>query len=228
MTTPNLTRRRIALLVPSSNTVMENDLHDRLDKRRHTVHTARMYLEETTAAAERTMVEEAAPAAAALVGTVHPDLLVFGCTSAGSLGGLSYDRAVCDELGAKAGCPAIGVLSAVHDALRRRGLHRVAVVTPYVDELTASVAKSLLEQGFEVPITGGMGIAVNVELATPTPGEIAAFVRDTVGAGQVDGVFVSCTNFRALEAQDQLERQLGVPVVTSNSSVLDAIAETAQ
>jgi len=50
-------RLRIGVLVPSSNTVMENDLHQAL-KSRYTVHTARMYLEETTAAAERKMVEK--------------------------------------------------------------------------------------------------------------------------------------------------------------------------
>ena len=49
---------RIGVLVPSSNTVMENDLHQALPKSRYTVHTARMYLEETTAAAERKMVEK--------------------------------------------------------------------------------------------------------------------------------------------------------------------------
>jgi hypothetical protein len=46
-------RLRIGVLVPSSNTVMENDLHQALPKSRYTVHAARMYLEETTAAAER-------------------------------------------------------------------------------------------------------------------------------------------------------------------------------
>jgi maleate isomerase len=216
-------RKRIALLVPSSNTTMENDLHDHLDKERFSVHTSRMYLEETTAAAERTMLETAAPEAAALVGTAGPDLLVFGCTSAGSLGGPGYDREVCDRLGGLAGCPALGVLSSVAEALRRRGLRRLAVITPYVDELTDSIAGSLCGQGFEVPVRGGLGIDVNVELARPTPEEIVAFVTSTVGTTPVDGVLVSCTNFRALEALPRLTEATNVPVVTSNSAVLEAI-----
>jgi maleate isomerase len=216
-------RWRLALLVPSSNTVMENDLHDRLDKQRFTVHTARMYLEETTATAERIMIEQAAPAAAELVATVRPDLLVFGCTSAGSLGGLPYDREVCERLGGLAGCPAIGVLSSVHEALERRGLRRIAVVTPYNAELTASVSDSLTAQGLEVVVSGGLGIEVNVELATPTPDAIADFVTDTMGSASVDGVFISCTNFRALEALPELTKKLQKPVITSNSAVLEAI-----
>ena len=46
-------RKRIALLVPSSNTVMENDLHSALSRDLFTVHTDRMYLVETTREAER-------------------------------------------------------------------------------------------------------------------------------------------------------------------------------
>ena len=132
-------RLRIGVLVPSSNTVMENDLHQALPKSRYTVHAARMFLEETTVAAERRMVEEFAPAAAEQLKTLYPHLLVFGCTSAGSLGGLSYDREICHRLGELAGCPGIGVISSVAEALDRRGLRRFAVLTPYVGELTDSV-----------------------------------------------------------------------------------------
>lgn len=216
-------RHRIALLVPSSNTVMENDLHDHLDKRLFTVHTARMYLEETTAAAERIMLENAAPEAAALAGTVHPDLLVFGCTSAGSLGGVNFDRETCDRLGATAGCQGIGVLASVSEALTRRALTRLAVITPYNDELTGTIVASLRDQGFDVPVSGGLGIEVNVELARPTPDDIATFVQATLGSTPVDGIFVSCTNFRALEALPHLTDTTNLPVVTSNSAVLEAV-----
>lgn len=214
---------RIGLLVPSSNTVMENDLHRALPKSRYTVHTARMYLEETTAPAERRMVEDFAPAGAEQLRTVHPDLLVFGCTSAGSLGGLPYDREICERLGSLAGCRCIGVLSSAADVLGRRSLRSIAVLTPYVAELTRSVARSLAEQGFDVVAAHGMGIDVNVELARPTPDDIVAFAKDSLGPVDADGVFVSCTNFRALDALPRLEEELGLPVVTSNSAVLEAV-----
>lgn len=216
-------RMRIGLLIPSSNTVMENDLHQALSKRRHTIHTARMYLEETTATAERKMVEEFAPDAAELLKTVYPDLLIFGCTSAGSLGGLPYDRQICQRLGGIAGCSCIGVISSVAEALDRRGLHRLAVLTPYVEELTHSVKQSLEEQQFEVVAANGMGIDANFELARPSPEEIVAFAKESLRGVKAEGVFVSCTNFRALEALPALEEALSLPVITSNSAVLEAV-----
>ena len=216
-------RLRIGLLVPSSNTVMENDLHQALPKSRYTVHTARMYLEETTAAAEREMVEEFAPGAAELLGTLYPDLLVFGCTSAGSLGGPSYDREICQRLGEHAGCPGMGVISSVAEALNRRELRRLAVLTPYAEELTRSVQRSLEGQGFEAVTARGMGIDVNFELARPSPADIVAFAKESLNGTEADGVFVSCTNFRAFEALPSLEKELSLPVVTSNSAVLEAV-----
>jgi maleate isomerase len=218
-------RHRIGLLVPSSNTVMENDLHAHLDKARYTVHTARMYLERTTAEAERVMLDRDAPAAASLIGTVRPDVLVFGCTSAGSLGGVAYDRQVCAELGTRAGCRSIGVMSSLADCVREHRMHRVAVITPYIDELTASVASGLSQQGLHIVSTAGMGISVNVDLARPTPEEITGFVRRSVYGLDIDGIVVSCTNFRALEAKAAITMETGLPVITSNSAVLETIGQ---
>ena len=214
---------RIGLLVPSSNTVMENDLHAGLPKDRYTVHTARMYLEETTREAEIRMIEEFAPKAAKDVGTARLDLMVFGCTSAGSLFGLAYDRKVCANLGELARCASLGTISAVNDTLDSRGFKRIAVITPYIDDLTKAVASAAENESREVVAAHGMGISVNVELATPTPAEIVAFATERLKGVEMDGLFVSCTNFRALEALPELEKAFGVPVVTSNSAVIEQI-----
>lgn len=219
---------RVALIVPSSNTVMENDLHGALPKARFTVHTDRMYLVETSREAEIRMIEAHAPAAAADLGTLNPDLLVFGCTSAGSLFGLDYDHEVCRKLGEIAGCPAQGVISAAAEALDRLGVTRLAVITPYVEDLTESVAAAARTGGREVVAAHGMGISVNVELADPAPADIVAFARERLAGVAFDGIFVSCTNFRAYEAREQLAETLGVPVVTSNSAVIDAIRQRAE
>ena len=216
-------RFRIALVIPSSNMVMENDLHRALPADRYTVHTDRMYLVETTREAEIRMIEDFAPQAASDLGTLDPDLLVFGCTSAGSLFGLDYDASVCAKLGKLAGCPPQGVVSAVSDALGRAGAKRIAVITPYIDDLTQSVANAIKIDEREIVAAHGMGITVNKALADPTPTDIVSFARQSLQGLKFDLLFVSCTNFRALDAKRELETVFQVPVVTSNSAVIDAI-----
>ena len=216
-------KTRVGLLVPSSNTVMENDLHAGLPKHRYTVHTARMYLVETTREAEIRMIEDYAPKGAADVGTAELDLFVFGCTSGGSLFGLDYDRKICRELGEAAKCEALGTISAVNQTLDARGFRKLAIITPYIEDLTQAVAKAAETDTRKVVAAHGMNISVNVELATPAPSDIVAFAVDKLRGVEFDGVFVSCTNFRSLEAIPELEAALGVPVVTSNSCVIEQV-----
>jgi metal-dependent amidase/aminoacylase/carboxypeptidase family protein len=58
------------------------------------------------------MLEKYARPAASDVGTTNPDLIVFGCTSAGSLFGLDYDAEFCATLGKLAGCLSLSVINA--------------------------------------------------------------------------------------------------------------------
>lgn len=213
---------RVALMVPSSNTVMETDFHRELQGQ-CSVHTARMYLVDTTRAAEIEMVEQHAPKAAKDLGTLNPDLLVFGCTSAGSLFGSDYDVRICNELGQVAKTSTIGVLGAVGEELDIARGRKLAVITPYIEDLTASVARAAASSTREIVAAAGMGISDNVALSDPTPKDIVDFARKSLAGKQFDMVLVSCTNFRALEAKPQLEATFGVPVVTSNSAVLAVV-----
>jgi maleate isomerase len=216
-------RKKIALLVPSSNTVMENDLHSALPKDRYTVHTDRMYLVETTREAETAMIQQHARPAASDLATTNPDLLVFGCTSAGALFGLDYDANFCKDLGKLANCRALGVINAASQAVSATGARRVALITPYNEDLTASVAMALAGDDREIVTAHGMGITINIKLADPDPDEIVAFARGKLRGVLFDTLFVSCTNFRALEAKPALEKTFEKRVITSNSAVVDAI-----
>jgi maleate isomerase len=214
---------RIALLVPSSNTVLENDIHRALPLEKYTTHTARMYLVATTREAEIEMMSLYAPKAAADVATTDPDLLVFGCTSAGSIFGLEYDAEICAKLGNIAGCASMCTISTVTEALDRHAFRRIAVITPYIEDLTQAVAKAVCSPTRAVVRAQGMGIDVNVALADPTPVDILKFAEASLRGVAFDGIFVSCTNFRALDAAPSLEAKFNVPVVTSNLAIIQGI-----
>jgi maleate isomerase len=213
---------RAGLIVPSSNTVMEVDLYRNFPEHIY-LHTARMYLEEATREAELRMIEEFAPDAASEVKTVKPDFVVFGCTSAGSLGGPEYDQEIQKRLSDITGVPTIGVFSSVRRALKRLNASSIAVITPYLDELNKTIKEGIEGDGLKVVAIHGLGIEVNVEIASVAPGEIVAFAKEKLKGVKADAVFVSCTNFRALEALPLLKQEFGPSVVTSNAATLEAI-----
>src|SRR5215211_1915953 len=77
-------RGRIGLIVPSSNTVVETDFFRQLPPD-VTLHTARMFLADTTAEAERVMVSKYLPQAIDDIASIRPDVVAFACTSAGAV-----------------------------------------------------------------------------------------------------------------------------------------------
>jgi len=68
----------------------------------------------------------------------------------------------------------------------------------------------------------GLQITENFAIASVTPEEIVAFAERSLGPLGVELAFVSCTNFRAMEAIPALEHALGVPAVTSNHAAFEA------
>lgn len=214
--------RRIGVLVPSSNTVLEVDLYRHLPVD-YTVHTARMRLTATTPEAEAEMLDRYVLPAAADLATARPEVVLFGCTSAGALRGPGYDRDLCGRIGEICGCPVVSVIVAVGERLRRVGATQMAVITPYVEALNARIAARLEGDGLEVVAIHGLGITVNFEIAVVNPEQIVSFARQSLSDIDFDTLFVSCTNFRGMEAARQLERAFQRPVVTSNSAALAAV-----
>src|SRR5688572_7538500 len=126
--------QRVGLLIPSSNSVMEVDFYRHLPSH-VTLHTGRMFMEASTVESEIRMLDEFAMPAAEAVGTVRPDIVVFGCTTGGALRGQAFDDELCRRISEVTGGRTVSTIRAVHEAIARRGARRVGVITPYVEEL---------------------------------------------------------------------------------------------
>lgn len=218
--TSTRTPRRLGVIVPSTNTVVESD-YARETPEDVTVHVSRMYLEETTADDERRMVTEYLPDAARDLATCRPDAVVFACTSAGAVLGEAGERNLVADLSSRFGAPVVSTNDAVARALTHRGIARAAVVTPYVPDLTERIVAGLGRHDVTAPQAYGMEIVDPFAIADVTPASIVEFVTRHVRLDGIDGLFVSCTNLRAMEAREALAEWSGLPVVTSNQAALE-------
>lgn len=215
--------QRVGLLIPSSNTVMEVDFYRQLPSS-VTVHTARMFMEDTTAEGENRMLDEYTMPAAVALGTARPDVVVFGCTSAGALRGNHYDTELCARIAEVTQSRAISVIRSVREAITRRGAQRIGIVTPYVDELNDKIRASVEERGdVEVVDIVGLGIDENFTIAEVEPPAIVDFAVEHFRSRPIDLLFASCTNFRAVDALPALSAAFDVPVITSNQATLEAV-----
>jgi maleate isomerase len=212
-------------MVPSSNTAMEPDFARGLPDG-WTLHSARMFLEETTPEAESRMLDEFALPAARDLATARPDVVVFGCTSAGALRGNDYDTELCARISEMTGVPTVSTIQSVRAAIAGAQAKRVGIATPYVEALNEKIAASVAADGVEVVRIEGLGITENFQIARVEPTQIAAFVVEILGGLEIDLAVVSCTNFRAVEALATIRERLGLPTISSNQAVLDATIDT--
>ena len=222
----NLEGKRVGLILPSTNTVMEPDLYRHLPPGA-TVHTSRMLLEgSVTIEAEELMLDVYLPECARQIGTLMPDVVVFGCTSAGALRGPEYERELAGEISRTTGAPTITIMGAVVDELTRLGVKSVAVLTPYSEEINDTIKESLEASGFTVPHINGMDVKGAFNIAAVSPGEIVDYVRQELEGVNSDCLFVSCANLKSVDVLEDLRQAAGRPVVTSNQAVLEGVKRT--
>jgi maleate isomerase len=213
---------RVGLLIPSPNSVMEVDFYRSLPHDT-TLHTARMYMPDTSAASEEQMLDQFTLPAATMVGTVMPHIVVFGSTSASLLRGKDYDREICERVGELTGAEPISVAESVNQALRDTRATRVAVVTPYTDDMNWRIKTSIESQGIAVSAMHGMGLSP-AKSATVTPESIYSFVQSRIGTRVPgDALFIASTDYHAMSALSLLKIAYDVPIVTTNLAALQAV-----
>ena len=207
-------RCRIGLLVPSSNTTMESEFY-RMAPDGVSVHTARMRLVDAVAEALIEMAEDAGRAAS-LLATAEADVIVYGCTTGSLVGGVEWEERLAQRIESETGVKTITTIRAVIDALKALEVGRVAVATPYTDDLNLLEREFLESQGFTVTAIRGLGIVRNLDIGRTDGAVVESLVREV--AGGADAVFISCTNLPTIDLIEPLEAELGRPVVTSNQA----------
>lgn len=204
---------RLGFLVPSVNAVIERDLRLCLPES-VSAHAARMAITRDTPE-QLAALAAAVPEAARLLAHAACDSIVFACTSGSLYHGPGYDTEITERITGASGLPASTTSTAVVAALTSLGLTRVVLVTPYEPWLDELVVGFLGAHGIEVTATAGPALPDPLDTASVPPTAIADAVTDL---GPAEGIFISCTAFRGLEAAGLLRDRFGVPVVSSNEA----------
>jgi maleate cis-trans isomerase len=150
------------------------------------------------------------------------DVAVWACTSGSFVFGWDGARRQAEELSEDFGGPASSTSIAFVEALRARGLRRVALAATYPADLTRHFVELLTDAGLEV--VGAGSHEIFTAAAVGTLEEDA--VLQLVSAGDhpdAEAVLVPDTALHTVRWLDRLEAALGKPVLTANQvSVLEA------
>lgn len=141
-------------------------------------------------------------------------VIAYGCTSGAAQIG---PERVAELVGVGAQTAAVSEpVSALLAACAHLGIKKLAILSPYIEQVSARLRAVLGGKGVETPVFGSFAEACEEKVVRISGASIIAAATDLCKKGGVDALFLSCTNLRTLDVIEPLETVTGLPVLSSN------------
>lgn len=142
------------------------------------------------------------------------DVVGYGCTSGSAqIGAVRVAEQVQAGTNTQAVTDPASALIAACGAL---GLRRLALLSPYIEPVSARLRDVLDHNDIATPVFGTFAEPNEAAVVRIAPMSIKAAAAHLTKDADVDGIFLSCTNLRAVEFTEELQAELGVPILSSN------------
>jgi maleate cis-trans isomerase len=217
-------RRRIGLLLPSSNTTQEPEF-TRILPDEVTLHVARLPLRTVEPSSTARIVEDIETESQKLA-DADVDAIVLAATAPSSRNGIGYDQELIGRIERASGRPATTASTAAIQALTALDVKRLVIGAPWSEATNTTSAAFIEASGFTVLAHRALGLVSNLEIGLLD--EQTAFDMG-VAADHPDAqaVMLACGNWLTMGIVDRLESAIGKPVLTTNQVSLWAVLRLA-
>ncbi len=211
------TKGKIGVIVPSLNNTLEPEFN-RMVPDGFAIYATRLPLERGLPEDLKAMAEEV-EFAGRLLKHAEVDVIAYCCTSGSLIEGADWDEALSQRIQEVTNLPVITTASSVVSAMKKLELKSVSVATPYIDQINEIERHFIENHGISVTNIEGLNIVTGAELHQLDQVVAKSFCRTSADHGS-DGLFISCTDFAAIDFIEELENDLNKPVFTSNTATL--------
>jgi maleate isomerase len=220
--TSALSGKRLGIVLPSSNTVLEPLAAKMLAGTGVTAHFSRLgVIDVALDDSSRAQFElQRHVDAARLLADAKVDAIVWGGTSASWLGPV-YDRAFCAAVEAATGITTTTCVLAMNRLLEQAPSAQFGLVTPYTDDVHNQIIENYRTLGFPCAASENHGGVLSNDFADLSPKTIATMVRN-VARARPDAIFIMCTNIRSAPVAADLSAELGLIVADSAEITISA------
>jgi len=209
-------RARLGLLVPAPNTVIEPEFASMVPPGVST-HAARMQIQGDPGFLEViTKMAEGTEAAADQL-SFCADVIAYACTAGSFANGSQWDVNLIHRIEKVTGKPATTTARSLVQAARALGSTNLVVATPYRVDVNDHMANYLQENGLKVLNIRGLGLYKAGDPAKVQSQALYALVKDAYLTG-CDCILISCTDMPTVHLIGPIEKDFGVPVITSNQA----------
>ncbi len=143
-----------------------------------------------------------------------PDLVVYGCTAAGFLGGPDGNALMVEALARRTGAKVISTAGAMEAVLRHEGVKQTAVVTPYLPAVNDGLRSYLDHADVQIEVLDSFLCLTTAELGRITQDQVREKALATVTDGS-QALFIACSQLPTLTVVPELREKLGIPVWSS-------------
>jgi maleate isomerase len=214
--------RRLGVLVPAGNPTIEPELY-RMAPPGVTVHFARL----TSIAGDPGAADgmerrtlgylDALPAAARSLADLRPGVLVIAHTAVSYLTGFDEEPGLLDRLGRLTPARPLTAARAILEALRHLNVRRLALATPYPEAIAVAGRRYWEAAGLRIVAHRGLPDVTNIYEET----EARAYeLGRSADVPEAQAVLISGTGLPTAGIVERLERDLGKPVITSQTATL--------
>lgn len=145
------------------------------------------------------------------------DSIAFGCTSGAMVLGDEFVAAEVHKH--RPGIPVTSPMLAGITALKALGVKRIALLTPYMQAINDMMRAHIEARGVAVTAMGSFNNPDDLVASSISPETLLRAATELGRSPEVDGVFISCSSFRAAGIVERLEAATGKPATASNHAM---------
>jgi len=149
-----------------------------------------------------------------------PDCVIIGGSPTVVIGGIGSDKELIDHIQSVTNVPTSAAQTAAIEAMRRLGIVRLAVASPFPEPFNSMLEAFLDGSGIEVVSLEVLDVDYRSITRTPLKAGYETAIRAFAAADRPDGIYFPGAPFPVVDLIDPLEQELGTTVISSMQATL--------
>lgn len=209
---------RLGMVVPANNATLEPEIWPRLPAGTAVYSTRILAKGDLTPDAVRSMESNVDRAIDELSATVV-DAIAFADMVTTFIMDPEWNDRRATEISAEAGVPVTTCWIALRTALEKLGVKSFAFGTPYPKSIHDTCRPFFERVGYRVTADATLDILAMTDVPKVEPSQVRSLVRE-MDLGGAEAIVLLATDLPTFEVISDIERETGLPVLTSNQTLL--------